>query len=237
MTPDELATLFRSDVEDEDTVDPLWTDSEVYSYMDEAQKQFARETDYFADVSTAEIVDVAVTTDEAFVAIDPRVLKIRGGRMQNSGYKIVPKKYAQMEQTGYARDAYDTFNFSTSNINWETVTGNPRFVITDMEPGLGRLVPIPTSDDTLKLRVFRLPLEDINEDNTSEFEITETEYQRGLMYYMKYLAYQKNDSDVYNKELSEEAFQLFQEFIVRVRRDLTRLRFGSTVGTVQYGGL
>ncbi len=236
MTPEELAELFRSDVEDEDANDPLWSDTEVYSYMDQAQKQFARETDYFSDVTTSEIVDVSVTTDEPFISLDPRITKIRGARMVGTGIKLVPKKYEDMENTGYARDAYDSYAFSQS-INWESATGTPRFIVTDMEPNLGRLVPVPQTDDAIKLRVYRLPLEDISEANNSEFEITETEYQRGLMYYMKYLAYQKNDSDVYNEQLSKEAFALFQDFIDRVRRDLKRLRFGSTVGTVRYGGL
>ena len=52
MSPEDLLSLFRSNVEDTDENDPLWSDVEMYSYMDEAQKQFARETDYFMDAST-----------------------------------------------------------------------------------------------------------------------------------------------------------------------------------------
>ena len=235
MTPEELRDLFRSDVEDTDELDPLWSETEVYQYMDQAQKYFARETDYFTDVSTAAIVNAAVTAADPFVTIDPRITKLRGARLSD-GTKVTPVKYDDIDRVGYARDAYDTMQFS-NNINWESDTGVPRFAITDMEDDKLRLVPIPTANDTLNLRVYRLPLEDITEDCNTSFEITEYEYQRGLMYYMKYLAYQKNDSDVYNAELAAEALSQWGDFIGRVRRALDRKRFGSTTGVVRYGGL
>lgn len=235
MTPSDIADLFRSDIEDTDADDPLWTDDEIFSYMDQSAKVFARTTDYFADASTTEIVDVPVVATEKFVALDPRITKIRGARLAATGIEIVPITYANMNQSGYGRDAYDNFAFS-SPVNWETATGNPTRIITDLEKDKGRLVPIPIVNDTINLFVYRLPLEDITEDIGS-FEITEVEYQRGLMYYMKYLAYQKNDSDVYNEQLSEAAFVLADSFMDRAKSALRRQRFSSTISTVRYGGL
>lgn len=235
MTPESLADLFRSDIEDTDADDPLWTDVEIFGYMDQSAKQFARTTDYFADASTTEIVDVAVTATEKFVSLDPRITKIRGARLAGSGIEITPKTYANVNQSGYGRDAYDNYAFS-SPINWENSIGNPTIIITDLEKDKGRLVPIPVSDDIINLFVYRLPLLDITEDSAT-FEITEVEYQRGLMYYMKYLAYQKNDSDVYNEQLSEASFVLADSFMDRAKSALRRQRFSSTIGTVRYGGL
>lgn len=235
MSPEELAGLFRSDVDDTDTADPLWSDDEVYSYMDRAQKQFCREVDYFADASTVEIVQVPVTAANAFVDLDPRITKIRGARLASTGRRLEPKQYDQIEQSIYARDAY-TPDWLPQVENWETATGNPTLIITDLEKDKGRLVPIPVANDTINLHVYRLPLDDILPE-TAEFEITENEYISGLMFWMKYLAYQKNDADVYNRELASDARDDWDDFITRTRGYFRRKRFGSTRGTVVYGGL
>jgi len=235
MTPSDIADLFRSDIEDTDADDPLWTDTEIFGYMDQSIKQFARVTDYFADASTTEIVDIPVVATQKFINLDPRITKIRGARLATAGLEVIPRTYADVNQSGYGRDAYDNFAFS-SPINWENATGTPTIIITDLEKDKGRLVAIPVVNDTLNLFVYRLPLLDITEDSAT-FEITEVEYQRGLMYYMKYLAYQKNDADVFNEQLSEAAFVLATDFMDRVKTALRRQRFSSTVGTVRYGGL
>ena len=235
MSPEELLCLFRSNVEDTDANDPLWTDEEMYSYMDEAQKQFARETDYFMDASNTDVCVVAYTAGTTFVTLSPRITKIRGAILRANGYKLTPKKYADMDKTAYGRDRYARSN-AWQKSNWQSSTGTPEFIITDMEHNKGRLAPIPTVDDTIDLIVYRLPLKDLDENSTL-FELEEVEYQRGLQFYMKYLAYQKNDSDVYSTALSEEGLRLFDDFITRARSDLRKKRFSSTSGTVAYGGL
>jgi len=235
MTPSDLADLFRSDVEDTDATDPLWTDDEVFSYMDRAQKKFARETDYFSDASTTEITQITITADDPVLSYDPRITKIRGARLVSTGRQLTPKKYEDVEADGYGSNDYDSYATFTT-LNWETSTGNPIILITDWEKDKARLVPIPTANDTLNLRVYRLPLSDITED-TSAFEITELEYQTGLMYWMKHLAYLKNDADVFNLQLSEEGHRLAIAFMQDADRSLKRLRAGSTVGVVRYGGL
>lgn len=235
MTPSDIADLFRLDVEDTDTADPLWTDDEVFSYMDRAQKKFARETDYFSDASTTEITQIAVTAATPILPLDPRITKIRGARLVSTGRQLTPKKYQDVEADGYGSNDYDSYATFTT-LNWETTTGNPIILITDWEKDKARLVPIPIANDTVNLRVYRLPLEDITED-TAAFEITETEYQTGLIYWMKHLAYLKNDADVFNLQLSEEGHRLALTFMNDADRALKRLRAGSTVGTVRYGGL
>jgi hypothetical protein len=235
MTPADLADLFRSDVDDTDANDPLWSDDEVYSYMDRSQKKFARETDYFSDSSTAEIVQLTVTADDPVLTLNPRVTKIRSARLLSTGRQLTPKKYQDVENDGYGDNDYDSYaTFTTTN--WEDSTGNPIILITDWENEKVRLVPIPTVNDTVNLRVYRLPLVDITED-TPSFEITELEYQTGLLYWMKHLAYLKNDADVFNLQLSEEGRRLATMFMDDADRNIQRLRAGSTVGAVRYGGL
>jgi hypothetical protein len=253
MTFDDLATLFRFAVDDTDANDPLWTDTEIYSYADGAQKEFARRTDYFSDASTTAIVDIVINkvdltanpvvindTHKLF-ALDPRVTKIRNARLVSTGQKIIPKKYDDIGSSEFNGDDY-----GSSSFDWETSLGEPRFLVTDMERGKVRVVPIHTSNvanpsaddllDTIRLHVYRLPLDDITETYQG-LEVVEEDYQRGLLFYMKYMAYGKNDIDTYDERLQATALLNHETFIQGAKADLRRLRFSSTTGVVRYGGL
>jgi len=236
VTPEDVVELFRLTVDDTDEADPLWNTLEVYHYLDESQKQFARKTDYFSDASTAEIAQVAITADDPWVALDPRVTKIRIAQLLSTGHKVTPVTFAQMEDQPNTIDTYGSpFNFTTT-YRWQQAVGTPRFLVTDMEQNKGRLASIPVIDDTLELQVYRLPLKDITEDSAS-FEIIETEYQRGLILYMKYLAYSKNDVDTFEQDLADRAKGEAREFHLDVKRDMKRKRYSATTSTVRYGGL
>jgi len=236
MTPEDIVELFRLDVDDTDANDPLWSDLEVYNYLDEAQKQFARETDYFSDASTADICIATITADDPWVTLDPRVTKIRAAQLGSTGSKVTPVTFAQMEDQPNTVDTYGSpFNFS-STYKWQQATGTPRFAVTDMERNKLRLASIPQVDDTLNMQVYRLPLKDITEDS-ARFEVEETEYQRGLMYMMKYLAYSKNDVDTFEQDLADRAMAAAAAFHYKAKRDMKRRRYSSHTGTVRYAGL
>ena len=236
MTADDLAVLFRFAVDDNDADDPLWSDTELNSYMDAAQKEFARRTSYFSDASTVEIVQIAFSAADIIKAHDPRIIKIRSAKLLTNKSKVQPVTYAGMEnKLTNPSDYHSPFNYG-SVLDWESSTGTPRYIITDLETNSLRLAPIPVADDTLQLVVYRLPLEDIN-DNQQALEITEEDFQRGLLFYMKYMAYTKNDIDTYDERLQQTALSNHENFIENSNRQLRRLRFSSTAGVVQYGGL
>jgi hypothetical protein len=236
MQTNDLVDLFRLAVDDNDADDPLWSTLEVYYYMDDAQKQFARGTDYFSDASTVEIVEATITADDPFVTIDPRITKLRNDRLNTVGTKLAPMTYDGMEEQITTPDDYDSPWNRSGGIHWLTSVGKPRFVVTDMETGKYRLAPIPQDSDTLAMGVYRLPLETIVE-GVSDFEVLEEDYQRGLLFWMKYLAYQKNDPDTYSERLMSNALLQHESFVKDVKAALRRIRYSSTPGVVRYGGL
>lgn len=236
MTADDLAVLFRFAVDDTDADDPLWSDTELNSYMDGAQKEFARRTDYFSDASTVEIVQIPFIAGDVFKAHDSRIIKIRSAKLITNGSKIIPATYADMENRVVNPSDYNSpFHFG-SQLLWETSSGTPRYIITDMETNTLRLAPIPVADDTLELFVYRLPLQSITDD-VQALEVVEEDFQRGLLFYMKYMAYLKNDIDTYDARLQQAALENHENFIEMAKRQLRRLRFSSTAGIVHYGGL
>jgi len=235
MTPAELVSLFRLAVDDTDANDPLWSVAEVDSYLDEAQKQFARKTDYFSDASTVAIVNAAITAGDPWVTLSPRITKLRSAQLSVNNSKVTPVTFAQMEEQPNTADTYGTPYDFRNGYQWQSATGVPRFIVTDMERSKGRLAGIPVISETLVMSVYRLPLVDIT-STTAAFEIVEAEYQRGLLFYMKFLAYSKNDVDTFQQGLADRALAEAEAFHLSVKRDTTRRLFSSHNGTVRYGG-
>ncbi len=73
MNTTELLAVFRQEVFDLETP-YLWSDALVYTYIDEAQKQFCRDT-YGIEDSSSFTLAIAIGTE--WYAIDPRILKLR----------------------------------------------------------------------------------------------------------------------------------------------------------------
>lgn len=236
MTADDLAVLFRFAVDDTDADDPLWSDTELNSYMDGAQKEFARRTDYFSDASTVAITQIAFIASATLLALDPRVIKPRNAKLVTDKTKVELVTYADMENRITNPSDYNSpFEFGSA-LDWESSSGTPRYAVTDMETNMLRLAPIPVVADTLEMMVYRLPLEDITDD-CQDLEVVEEDFQRGLLFYMKYLAYMKNDIDTYDERLQNTALANHENFIENSKRQLRRARFSSTKGVVRYGGL
>jgi hypothetical protein len=236
MTYDDLVCLFRLAVDDTDADDPLWSDLEIASYADGAQTQFARRTDYFSDASTAAITQIPFIAGDTLLPLDPRVTKIRSAKLVTDKTKIEPVKYADMENRITNPSDYNSpFEFGSA-LDWESSNGTPRYLVTDIETNMVRLAPIPVVADTVQMMVYRLPLLNLTEDSY-DLEVIEEDYQRGLLFYMKYMAYGKNDIDTYDERLQATALGNHENFIESAKANLRRERFSSTKGVVRYGGL
>lgn len=221
---DRLRELFRAEVEDE--VQPyLWSDTEFYEYLDEAQKEFARETDYFKDVSTPELTRLTVTADDPWVPLDPRVVEVRRVSTTDSSLPIQIVNAIELDHK-YLSDAY-----GAASTNWDTARGTPKLVVADLETDKLRLVPTPVQGTTLKLHIIRLPLEDV-EGPESQLEISENSYRRSLLMFAKSMAYMKHDSETYSPEKAATYRADFYNYcgIVKSRQKRKQRR----VGTVRY---
>lgn len=217
MTPSELVKLFRSEIDDK-TSPYLWSDDEVYHYLDVAQREFARETLIFSDSTTAEVCSVAVVAGEKFVELSPLIVQIRRAKLLSQSRALDLSTIDKIGD-GYRYDDYS----NNSGSNWESATGTPRAILPDVEKDKGRLVPIPAANDTLELMVYRLPIETVT-PASAELEVSDPEHQRALLFEMKSLAYGKHDSDVNNPQL-EEAYHLkFQTVCNAIHWQLKRIR-------------
>ena len=106
--------------------------------------------------------------------------------------------------------------------------------MTDEQTNKARLVPIPTSAETLQLSVIREPLNDIIDDG-STLELVESAHQRSLLMFCKAMAYEKQDADSRDDQRAAKYKGEFYQYCKMVKSRQARKQ--RRVGTVQYGGL
>jgi hypothetical protein len=218
VTPGELVALFRREIDD--LVTPyLWSEDDVYHYLDISQREFARLTYYFADASTPDVCQAAVTAGEKFVDISPLVIQVRRAKLTSQTRDLHLASLYKAQDLFWGSD----YGSTRGNAYWETSTGTPRAMLMDVERDKGRLVPIPEAADTLEMMVYRYPLETVTPAST-ELEVADTRHQRILLHEMKSLAYSKHDSDVQNDALAEAFHLRFEQACVAVKNELTRGR-------------
>lgn len=225
----QLLTFFREDLDD--TATPyLWTDSQFYRYLDAAQKEFVRDTRYIHDATTAEICSIPVFANRDYVVFDERILEVKRAQLASTNRPLTVLNFNELDHGTHAGDSYEQWEI----VSWTESTGTPRYFVAEYETERARLVPSPTVDDTLNLWVIRDPLDDID-DEDSTMEVIDRNDQLTILEYAKYLAYSKQDADVYDKERAATHFQLYTVGAEKTRQRINKKR--RRPGTVRYGGL
>lgn len=217
MNTTRLKNLFRSDVDDV-ALPNLWSDDEVATYMDEAQKMFCRLTGGIGD-SSSPLCTVDIDASEPFTAIDKRILKIR--RIQRDS-DSKPLRVVNFE------------DLDAECVKLDAVEGVVDTVVIGIEPHKLRWVRVPAVADTATMIVYRLPLRSIVSSAVSVLEIDE-QHQRSLLLWMEHLAYDKQDADTRDPKKSEEKEIAFRTYCEAATIEMARLRHKPR--SVQYGGL
>lgn len=220
-----LYDLFRADVVD--TVQPyLWSDDEVFRYMDEAQIMFCRLGFGIADVTTPEVVRVPVTAGEEYADLHPSILTIRQARLASTGREIAIRNLLDAATAG---DDYGIFVRTV-----EHRPGPVRGVVIGEEQDKCRWVSIPEVDDEVILSVYRLPLAEITGDTEQEFEIRR-EHHMSLMLWMKHLAYLKQDAETFDRAKSKENEERFIAYCDKAKAEWSR--YMHKPRSIKYGGI
>ncbi len=218
-----LLSRFRSDMDDQEAP-YLWSDDEVNEYFDEAQEVLAEEADLLRDSIT-----LAFTADEPRVVLPPYVTRVRQVNI-DGGKRLRLYNYEEWEANREEKD----YGVWVQTDDWETDTAEtPDNVITDEVVNKLRLHPIPTTDGTLRLRVFRGPRSSMADG--ADPELVNRQQQSALLNYARHLAYLKHDSETYNPQLAEEQLAIYEskrsDLVSRAQRRSRR------ASTVAYGGI
>lgn len=228
-----VVALFRAEVND--TVDTayLWSDVEVYAFLDDAQKMFCRLTGGIPDATSA-ITTVTATAGQKFVDISPKILRLKSvENPSDNGYRCEILNYEDMATYLKHPDYGYTSPYALNN-----EVGPIRAVVSGMEPNKLRLVNIPEVDQQLNLIVNRLPLIDINQttigNSTAVLEIGEM-HHRHLILWMKALAHMKQDAETFDQGKAAEFDVMFRNYCAQAKGD--RELHEHKYRTISYGGL
>lgn len=206
----------------------LWSNTELFHYIDQAQREFARDTLCLVDASNFNAV--TVTQDDAWVDIDPSIVEFKRIYLGSTGDRVEHLSLIDFEKGDMWHSDY---GMNKLNSNWMQTSGTPSIAITDMDIDKLRLYPIPTQADTLNMIVYREPLEEI-EDASTDLEIPDR-FRRALVWGAAVYAYGRDDVETFNAQaaaLNAARFQTAKdEALAFIRRKTRR------APTTTYGGI
>jgi hypothetical protein len=226
MIAGELYDLFRSDVVDVE-LPYLWSDVEVYLYMDDAYKMFVRLMGGVAD-NTSAITQVPIVTGEPTADLDYRILKHRGARLASNNR---PLDLVNLQDGPVVPSSdYGILYFSGA----DRQNGPVRFMVIGEQDDVVRWVQVPIEDDTALLSIYRLPLNDIT-GPTDVFTDVRPHHHIHLLKWMRHLAYSKQDAETFDRAKSDENKEDFFEYCSIAKAEWERQK--SKTRVVGYGGL
>lgn len=226
MIAGDLYDLFRSDVVDT-SLPYLWSDTEVYAYMDDAYKMFVRLFGGIAD-NTSEITQIPIVAGEAVAELDYRILKHRGVKLQSNN-RPIDLINLQDEPVMPASDYGAIWQAGTDD-----KPGPVRFMVIGEQDDSCRWVQVPVENDTALLTIYRLPLVDIT-DADSTFTDVRPQHHFHFLKWMRHLAYNKQDAETFNRAKSKENEDAFHAYCEQARREMERQK--SKTRVVAYGGI
>ena len=214
MNSTELLEYFRLQVMDNVRNPYLWSDSEIITYMNEAQSMFCRLTDGIADATTREVIAVPIVTGEIFAETHPSILHFRTASMVSTGNELDIKNHTDIHK-------------------WTNQTGSVTQLIIGLQDNLVRWNYTPAVDDEVNLLVYRLPLEDITDvDQDLEIDIR---HHVSLVEWMKKLAYSKQDTETFDTDASKKGELAFRLYCAQAK--LEQERYKHKPRSVAYGGI
>lgn len=208
-----LIAAFRARAQD--TAQPyLWSDDEVKEFANDAEIEAAERASLLRDTTTAAICEVDVVAGTAAYLLDPRIFRVERAKLDLGRVPLTLTSTAAMDRgTGVTPRDWRTQSLSWqsggSGAGWEQRTGTPIQALLDREGARWKLTlfPKPVADDTLRLQVFRQPLEAMA-DNTDQPEIEPRLHIR-LLDWMMYRAYSKEDAETFDRTKALEAEAMF----------------------------
>ena len=209
-----LIATFRRDVADED--EPfLWGADDAQTYLDDAINEAADRARLLRDSTTPEICEVTIAAGTHTYPLDSRILSVIRAKLDLGRRPLDLTSTVALDRGigASSSDARVRSNYgwtgTSYGLAWESLTGTPTRIAIDAQASgwTARLVPAPTVSDTLRLQVYRLPLDSLTEDD-DEPEINSRLHIR-LVDWMKHLAYSKQDTETRNDKKAEMFANLF----------------------------
>lgn len=229
MLGSELYSRFRSDVVDVEAP-YLWSDEEIWAYMTDAYRMFARLTGGIPD-ATSRLTQIPIVTEQATSAVSPLILKFRTAYLKSDGSEI--RIINDLDEPLTTPDDYG----QRRKIIRDNTLGTVAYMLIGSDRnarrGIVRWIHVPMQNDTAQISVMRLPIDEASPD-FDFYEVGE-EHHEHFMLWMKARAYGKQDAETFNRGKRDDYEKSFRDYCELARREAVRYR--SNTQPIHYGGI
>lgn len=199
-----LLTQFRLDVRD--TVQTyLWSDVEFWSYLNEAQNEFCRLIGGIADATSSVAARIPVAIGVNHAPLSPLVMKVRAA-FDADGVKLDILNFEDLEASS-----------SNGSELFAPVSGPLRGMVVGMEPNKVFFTTLPDAAQTVNLIVYRYPIEEIEDENSS-LEI-DPQHHLALLLWVRHRAHLKPDAETYDRGRAEQYERDFKLYCERAKSE------------------
>jgi hypothetical protein len=182
----------RRTLDDNSTTDKLWSQLELLEYAQDAENEACERADLIIDTESA-LTGIVTTSTTGTYGIASTVIAVKSALMANGSEPL-------METSEKVLD--------NSVPGWRTAEGTPRSYV--MTPTNNIIIyPIPSVASVLNLTVSRFPTTPMTVNGSPEID---SRYHQGLVLWMCYRAYLKNDSETLNTDKAADYLALFEKY-------------------------
>ena len=148
------------------------------------------------DSSTASLCTITVTATDGTYSLDDKILHLVRAKLTSQSNPLV---------------RIGAYNLDEYLSGWEASSGTPTHYTEDLNRHEIRLYPIPDTNDTLNLTIRRRPVTLMSAGSDTPSDIP-THKHPGLLHWICYLAYLKQDADTEAIQKSQLYNSLFTQY-------------------------
>lgn len=220
MTGAQLLSLFRDEMDDLE-VPYLWSDTRVYSYIDDAQRTFCRWTNGLAESDDPGITELDLAAeDDGYVCLSPLILHIRSATKADTGAPVEVLNYEDLATRGWRYDG---------------ARGPLRALVIGESEHKARPYPVLSTAATVKLMVYRLPKTTVSAATSARQLEIDSQHHEHLLLWAKARAYGKQDAETFDKTKKRDFELEFRAYCKKAKDEQDRAKHKHRA--VAYGGI
>lgn len=230
---DELRVSILNDRSDRTSgsSDFLWTDTTLVRYINEAQRRFAKRAFVIRDSTTAEVVNVTLVAGVTQYALHPSILSVLSAKVSGSDLDLGRVGHRVLGDYAMASDGppFNAALIGSVNAGAPLAFTTDETVAEDDDGSIAavsmRVFPTPSTaaaGTLLKLRVVRMPLDDLTVNNLSAQPEIPADHHLEMLDWAAYLALRIVDADAGNVGRAQEFAAMFEQHVNDAKRQVLR---------------
>lgn len=194
MNRGDLRAQFRLDADDVATP-YLFSDTEANAWLVEAVEEAALRADLLLEVDDAAVCTIATTADLAGYALHASITRVmRAQWTTTGGSEALPLTLIERRELDRVCPS------------WRELAEEPTWAL--LEAGKIRLAGVPTTDGSIQLECYRMPLTPMAAD--ADLPELEAKHHRYLIQWALWRAYGRPDTETYDATRADRALAAFE---------------------------